>query len=124
MHEQKVNELLLDCSDAHCFSDNIAIKDRLGNCKTWIKADTSFEGLISITYEPETRVKVQENIPENKLSSNIIDSIKLNEEFGNSTIYLNQNLNTVIGGRSSGKSLLLSLIAKKLDPNIENVKIK
>ena len=90
---------------------------------TWIKADTSFEGLISITYEPETRVKVQENIPENKLSSNIIDSIKLNEEFGNSTIYLNQNLNTVIGGRSSGKSLLLSLIAKKLDPNIENVKI-
>ena len=90
---------------------------------TWIKADVSFEGLISITYEPETRVRIQENMPENKLSSNIIDSIQLNDELGNSRIYLNQNLNTVIGGRSSGKSLLLSLIAKKLDPNIENVKI-
>ena len=90
---------------------------------TWIKADVSFEGLISITYEPETRVRIQENMPENKLSTNIIDSIQLNGELGNSIIYLNQNLNTVIGGRSSGKSLLLSLIAKKLDSNIENVKI-
>ena len=62
-------------------------------------------------------------MPENKLSTNIIDSIQLNGELGNSIIYLNQNLNTVIGGRSSGKSLLLSLIAKKLDSNIENVKI-
>jgi hypothetical protein len=89
---------------------------------TWIKADTTFEGLISITYEPETRVKIQENMPEKKLSSKIIDFIQLNEELGNSKIYLNQNLNTVIGGRSSGKSLLLSFIAKKLDSSIENVK--
>ena len=55
-----------DCSDAHCFSDNIAIKDRLGNCKTWIKADTTFEGLKQILFEPEDRVRVQSTKPDEK----------------------------------------------------------
>lgn len=44
LQEQNVNSLLLDCSDAHSFADALT-KDRLGNCKTWIKADTTFDGL-------------------------------------------------------------------------------
>lgn len=80
LHEQKVNELLLDCSDAHCFSDNIAIKDRLGNCKTWIKADTTFEGLKQILFEPEDRVRVQSTKPDEKNIYQVIDSVTLDEE--------------------------------------------
>lgn len=55
LQEQNVNSLLLDCSDAHSFADD-ATKDRLGNCKTWIKADLSFEGLKQILYDPDDRV--------------------------------------------------------------------
>ena len=114
LHEQKVNELLLDCSDAHCFSDNIAIKDRLGNCKTWIKADTTFEGLKQILFEPEDRVRVQSTKPDEKNIYQVIDSVTLDEEgFWHGTILLNPNLNTIVGGRSTGKSSLLKAIAAK-----------
>lgn len=44
LKENNVNDNLLDCSDAHYFSD-ADNKDRIGNCMTWIKADPTFEGL-------------------------------------------------------------------------------
>lgn len=114
LHEQGVNELLLDCSDAHCFSNEIAVKDRLGNCKTWIKADTTFEGLKQILFEPDDRVCVQSIKPDEKNIYQVIDSITLDEDdFWHGTILLNPNLNTIVGGRSTGKSSLLKAIAAK-----------
>lgn len=114
LHEQGVNDLLLDCSDAHSFADQIELKDRLGNCKTWIKADTTFEGLKQILFEPEDRVKIQITKPDEKNIYQVIDSITLNEDdFWNGKIFLNPNLNTIIGGRSTGKSSLLKAIAAK-----------
>ena len=44
LKKQNVNSNLLHCSDAHYFSDSNQ-KERIGNCMTWIKADTTFEGL-------------------------------------------------------------------------------
>lgn len=94
------------CSDNHDVK-NYSIKQ---NC--WIKADLSFNGLKQIIYEPESRVKVQMQRPEQKNDYQIIDSITLNnDEMGNQEIKLNPNLNTVIGGRSSGKSILISCLA-------------
>jgi predicted ATPase len=94
------------CSDNHDVK-NYSIKQ---NC--WIKADLSFNGLKQIIYEPESRVKVQTQRPEQKNDYQIIDSITFdNDEMGNQEIKLNPNLNTVIGGRSSGKSILISCIA-------------
>lgn len=113
LEEQKVNSLLLDCSDAHSFSD-AQTKDRLGNCKCWIKADTTFEGLKQIMYEPEERIKIQMTKPDDKSIYQVIDSIDLSENgFRHGTIFLNPNLNTIIGGRSTGKSTLLKAIAAK-----------
>ena len=43
----------------------------------------------------------------------IIDKI----EYDGSTIFLSDNLNTIIGGRSTGKSTLLNSIAYKLENN-------
>lgn len=111
LSEQRVKSLLLDCSDAHSFADS-EDKDRLGNCSTWIKANTTFEGLKQILFEPEERVKVQKGKPEEKNVYQVIDCIDLDEpNFWSGRISLNSNLNTIIGGRSTGKSSLLKAIA-------------
>lgn len=84
----------------------------------WIKADTTFEGLKQIIYEPEGRVKIQEDMPESKLNYLVIDKVRFfdssNKNFSNEWIELNPNLNSIIGGKSSGKSLLLYHIAKTI----------
>lgn len=99
---------LILCSDNHD-PRNYVIKENL-----WVKADPTFEGLKQLIYEPLERVKVQQNKPEEKRGYYAIDSIKLIEQgFWNQTILLNENLNTIIGGRATGKSTLLSCIAQK-----------
>jgi len=119
LRESNVNSLLLDCSDAHNNIDS-SDKDRIGNCNTWIKADTTFEGLKQIIYEPEERVKIQESKPDDKSVYQVIDCIELNEDtFWKGKICFNENLNTIIGGRSTGKSTLLKSIARKIDNKAE-----
>jgi predicted ATPase len=114
LSEADVNDLLLDCSDSHHNLSSLD-KDRLGNCNTWIKADTTFEGLKQIIYEPDDRISVSEIKPDQKDSYQVIDKVTLNEEgFWKQELRLNPNLNTIIGGRSTGKSTLLSCIANKL----------
>lgn len=106
-------------SDAH---NNIGSldKDRIGNCNTWIKAGKTFEGLKQIIYESEERVKIQESKPNDKSVYYVIDYIELNEDtFWKGRICFNENLNTIIGGRSTGKSTLLKFVAKKIDHKVE-----
>ena len=111
LQEQNVNSLLLDCSDAHSFA-NASTKDCLGNCKTWIKADPTFEGLKQILFEPEDRICICDSKPEYKYDYDVIDRVELNSaNTWHQTIYLNQNLNSIIGGRSTGKSTLLASLA-------------
>lgn len=80
---------------------------------TWIKAERTFEGLKQVLYEPGLRVRIQENMPEPPVKSKIIETLELNNStFGTKTLHFSDGLNTIIGGRSSGKSVLLSLIGK------------
>ena len=84
----------------------------------WIKANPSFEGLKQITYEPTDRVKIQELEPEEKEHYQVIDNVKfLDNSFTPNKILINQNLTTIIGGKSTGKSILLRNIAQTIDPN-------
>lgn len=106
-------------SDAHSFSSIFEPEQKR---YTWIKADPTFEGLKQIVYEPEDRVKIQENKPEEKTPYLVIDKVRFfdmadNNLFSPDWIELNQNLNTIIGGKSSGKSLLLYHIAKGISPS-------
>jgi hypothetical protein len=97
-------------------SDNHNIKnyDLKQNC--WIKADLSFEGLRQIIYESEERVKIQEVRPDEKNDYEVIDSVKfIDEDFIESRIVLNSNLVSIIGGRSTGKSIFLRSIARAID---------
>ena len=122
LKNQNVNSRVLHCSDAHKFAINelkISPKE-LGHCYNWIKADSTFEGLKQVLYEPDERIKVQITKPDFKSDRNVIKEVCFVDKshlFGNKTIPINENLNAVIGGKSSGKSLLLYAIANSIDPD-------
>lgn len=102
--------------DAHS-NDKIFKPDKNRFC--WIKADPTFEGLKQTLYEPEERVKIQAFQPDIKNDRFIISELQFIDSgnlFGDQIIKLNENLNSIIGGKSSGKSLLLFSTAKSIDP--------
>jgi len=101
-------------SDAHSLVE--LFKPKL-NRYTWIKADLNFSGLKQVVYDPESRVKIQENNPHQKNDYQIIKRARFinkssKEVFTDEWINFNADLNTIIGGKSSGKSLLLYNLAK------------
>jgi ABC-type enterochelin transport system ATPase subunit len=117
--EQHVNSNLLHCSDAHGFAlaEGITAPKKLGHCFTWIKADTTFEGLKQIIHEPEQRVRIQQDEPYKKEDRLIIAEVRFISDdnlFNPAPIFLNSGLNVIIGGKSSGKSILLYNIARTL----------
>ena len=132
---QGVNDLLLDCSDAHYFSTETD-KDRIGNCNTWIKADPTFEGLKQILYEPKHRIKVSEQKPREPIRK--IESIKFNfpattfikrnnsndkQEFClnqlRNEIFFSPYFTCLIGGRGTGKSTIINLLGERLGEKTE-----
>jgi len=102
--------------DAH---GNSQIFKPYGSRYCWIKADPTFEGLKQTLYEPKDRVKIQSLRPDIKSERHLISEIRFLEEdnvFGKRIILLSENLTAIIGGKSSGKSLLLYTTAKSIDP--------
>ena len=81
----------------------------------WIKADPTFEGLKQIIYEPEERVRIQENSPYDDRKKVFFESVSMtgstNFILPDTDLLLNRELVTVIGGRGSGKSVLLESLA-------------
>ncbi len=87
---------------------------------TWIKADPTFEGLKQIIYEPASRVKIQAAIPQSEHIKPYFSHIKIGGGkifdkpkplFQTIDIPLNPNMVAIIGGRGTGKSLLLDALA-------------
>jgi len=117
---------MIICSDNHNIND-YSLKQ---NC--WIKADSTFEGLKQIIYEPEERVKIQKENPNFEFDKpyfekiSIKDDIKLFENekvaFLKKGIPLNKNLVTIIGGRGTGKSLLVNYLAHTFNKNDKGFK--
>ncbi|RVZ78830.1 TrlF family AAA-like ATPase [Helicobacter pylori] len=118
----KENKSLLQSSDAH-------EEDSIGKKYTWIKAEKTFEGLKQIIYEPETRVNIDKEKPQDPLHKidcvglHFDEDVKNTNEKGdapfcyagfNKTLFFSPNFTCVIGGRGSGKSTLLQLIVSKL----------
>lgn len=102
-------------SDAHSF-ESLCKPDEDRFC--WIKADLSFEGLKQIIYEPEERVRIQSENPEHRKNIYTLNSIKISNSqisdelsIEEQSISLNRNLIAVTGGKGSGKTALLDLIA-------------
>ncbi|MFD2706777.1 TrlF family AAA-like ATPase [Salibacterium lacus] len=95
---------------------------------TWIKAETTFRGLKQLVHEPEQRVVIQPHHPENKNNYNIISKVNFQDNscslFNETDIEFNPGLNTIIGGKSSGKSLLLYKIAQAISEEEVNLREK
>jgi ABC-type lipoprotein export system ATPase subunit len=123
LKEHKVNDLLLDCSDAKEFKNGDG-KDRIGKCFTWIKADPTFEGLLQSLCEPEERIFVGEE-PDiiARVRNNQTKYIKLvqidrddnsiyDEEiwFRGIQIDINPGLVAIIGNKGNGKSALSDIL--------------
>lgn len=84
----------------------------------WIKSDPTFNGLKQIIYEPEERVCISNYRPQEKAPYHIIDSITITDNlFQQDQIVFNQNLTCIIGGKSTGKSILLHNLARAIDPD-------
>lgn len=97
----------------------IAIKTYLNQTKKrycWIKANPTFNGFKQIIYEPEDRVCINSIKPDEKRGYQVIDYVKFdNAEFQESEIYFNENLTCIIGGKSTGKSMILNNMAYAID---------
>lgn len=97
-------------------SDNHDARNYNPTNKLWIKADVTFNGLKQIIYEPEERVCIAETKPECKPDYYVIDKVVMDDEdFSSEPIYFNDKLTCIIGGKSTGKSILLHNIAKAID---------
>jgi len=95
---------------------------------TWIKSDVTFEGLKQICYEPDLRVRVQQDDPSEeetfakieKVEIDLPADLKIKDKEsteaipfciqGKQEIEFSSNLTCVIGGRGSGKSTLIHIL--------------
>lgn len=117
LKKQIVNYRLLHCSDSHKLSNNdqdTTAPKELGHCFTWIKGDPSFETLRQAVVDYENRVSIQERNPgENKNASPelFISRIEYKQDGKTNIVYFNKDINSVIGKRGAGKSVLLKHIA-------------
>lgn len=100
-------------SDSHTF-DELFTKNE--DRKLWVKSDPTYEGLKQIIYEPEERVRIGNRKPDEKKVYDVIDKVKfLDPSFTTDLIEVNENLTTIIGGKSTGKSILIKSIAQTTD---------
>lgn len=114
-------------SDAH---DLVSIGNPPDNRRTWIKADTTFDGLMQICFEPEHRVRIGPTAPSEpihrieRIALSIpedatlrSDADQTQEPFclrGTRELRFSSGLTCVIGGRGAGKSTLLNLLQEAL----------
>ncbi|UXE59178.1 MAG: AAA family ATPase [Woronichinia naegeliana WA131] len=108
-------------SDAHKFSNyGIYPSDKI----TWIKGDPTFDGLKYTMYDPSERVRISSNDPNLEFPKPYFKKIEIQEsfifpdkpnkriKFSSTEIELNSGLVAIVGGRGTGKSILLDAIAK------------
>ncbi len=80
----------------------------------WIKADTTFEGLRQVLFEPADRVYIGVAPPDMHDLSRVIDSVTIRDPSGwfeSMVLPLNPGIVAVIGQKGSGKSALAELIS-------------
>lgn len=99
-------------SDAHSID---TLCKPAGDRFCWIKADPTFEGLRQVLFEPEDRVHIGATNPRKFDRSRVIASVTIDGSGGwfedGRELLLNEGLVGVIGGKGTGKTALLDLVA-------------
>ncbi len=82
----------------------------------YIKGKKSYETIRLAFIDPQSRIKSQAEYDSLTKTINTIDNLKIDEHkfFTPNELIFSPHLNVIIGGRSSGKSLLMYLIGKKI----------
>lgn len=92
---------------------------------TWLKGDLSFETLRMSFVDPTSRIFVSSKAPQ--LPDKYIEEVSFNYVCNNSkkahSINLSPGINAIIGGRSSGKSLLFNSILYSLSQGKNKAKV-
>ncbi len=83
----------------------------------YIKGSKNYETLRLAFIDPKSRIKSSEEYLKMNHSLNFIEKLKIkNESFiEDSALTFSPHLNVIIGGRSSGKSLLFNILGKKIN---------
>lgn len=108
----------INFSDNHnCANYPCTNKDGANHAFYCIKGKPSFESLRFAFIDPVSRIKKFEDVESLKSFNSYIQEIKVagNEAITDTIIEFSPNLNVIIGGRSSGKSLLFNIIGNKLN---------
>jgi len=82
-----------------------------------IKGQPTFESIRFAFIDPKSRIKKFSEVEVLMRFDNFLHSVQFedNPVIENTTLYFSPNLNTIIGGRSSGKSLLFNILGKKIN---------
>lgn len=83
----------------------------------YVKGSKSYETLRLAFIDPKSRIKSTEEYNKINHHNNIIEKLKIEADdvLNNYELEFSPHLNVIIGGRSSGKSLLMNLFSKKID---------
>lgn len=114
---------LITCSDNYIPENYPSAKatDAAPFIPTWMLAEPSFDGL-RMALSESTRLIYSDNKPESW--AEYIRSAKLKSDFADIDVIFTPGLNVIIGGSSSGKTLLVDSLVKKIkggeNPSIFN----
>ncbi|MCV7629873.1 MULTISPECIES: TrlF family AAA-like ATPase [Micrococcus] len=119
LRHSNVTHQLLDCSDAHYFSDSDQHM-RLGACQTWLNTTPTLAGLayaikefdrrVFVGLEPPALARMRKN-PERFIDKIRVGSENEDRDLFNHDLALNSGFVAVVGNKGQGKSALLDCIA-------------
>ncbi|MCQ2107989.1 MAG: hypothetical protein MJZ05_04410 [Fibrobacter sp.] len=117
--KKKYDIAYINFSDNHNCSQYPCInKGNDGNLSFYyIKGKKSYETIRLAFIDPKSRIKSSDEFNKISKTLNTIDSVEIEENklLSKSSIKFSPHLNVIIGGRSSGKSLLMWIIGNKID---------
>ena len=119
LYSSKVTHKILDCSDAHYFSDSNQHM-RLGQCQTWMNTTPTLAGLayaieefdrrVYVGLEPPALARIRRN-PERFIERVRVTSENEDYNLFDHDLPLNSGFVAIVGNKGQGKSALLDCIA-------------
>ena len=124
-YEGAVAKPVFECSDSHSLNgigEGANRSPGVGEKYSWVKAKPTFEGLRQCLIEPKSRVQLKDDFVERTYLKPKFKYIHVKGSvfqdhclrFNDQVIPLNPNMVSIIGGRGTGKSLLLDAIRSLL----------
>lgn len=106
------------CSDAHDLN-------KIGTMFSWVKAKPTFEGLRQTFIEPESRLRLEQDWPQSRIKKVHFSRIEMEGRifegqdirFKNLSIPLSEDMVAIVGGRGTGKSLILDGMQSRFTPS-------